>query len=98
MYTRDIANFEKGTLIDVRYREEYDLNHVPNSINIPWDMHLYYLDELMELPKPLMLFCEEGYRSGLVVLSLRTIGFTDVHNAGSWVDVMNEMEEPKLAA
>ena len=52
MYIRDITDFEQGTLIDVRSREEYDLNHLLDSINIPWDMHLYYLEDLMELPKP----------------------------------------------
>ena len=98
MYIRDITDFEQGTLIDVRSREEYDLNHLLDSINIPWDMHLYYLEDLMELPKPLIFFCEGGYRSGLVVLSLRTIGFKEVYNAGSWLGVMNELEDPKLAA
>ncbi len=97
MWTRDIENIENGTLIDVRYREEYDLNHVPGSINIPWDMHLYYLDELLELPKPLVFFCEEGFRSGLVVLSLRTIGFEEVYNGGSWCDVFNEQESRTAA-
>jgi phage shock protein E len=97
MWSRDIENIEKGTLIDVRYREEYDLNHVPGSINIPWDMHLYYLDELMELPKPLVFFCEEGFRSGLVAFSLRTLGFREVYNAGSWYDVFNEQEKPAAA-
>ena len=52
MWAKDIENVKKGTLIDVRYREELDQNCVPGSINIPWDLHLYYLDELMELPKP----------------------------------------------
>jgi len=67
MWIQDIKDFQKGTLIDVRSREEYDLNHVPGSINMPWDQHLYYLEDLVGLPRPLIFFCEEGYRSGLVV-------------------------------
>ncbi|MBV6655161.1 MAG: rhodanese-like domain-containing protein [Mameliella sp.] len=98
MWAKDIENVKKGTLIDVRYREEFDQNCVPGSINIPWDLHLYYLDELMELPKPLVFFCEEGYRSGLVTLSLQTLGFEEVYNGGRWFDVLHEMEDGFLTA
>lgn len=92
MWTRDIKNIREGTLIDVRYREEFDQNCVPNSVNIPWDLHLYYLEELMEYPKPLVFFCEEGCRSGLVTLSLKILGFKEVYNGGCWLDVCHEIE------
>lgn len=92
MWIKDIAKIRGGTLIDVRYREEYDQNCVPGSINIPWDLHLYYLEELMEYPKPLVFFCEEGFRSGLVTYSLKTLGFEEVYNGGSWLDVCHELE------
>lgn len=92
MWARDIKNIEEATLIDVRYREEFEQNRVPGSVNIPWDMHLYYLEEFKEYGKPLVFFCEEGYRSGLVVLSLRTLGFEEVYNGGNWMDMMREMD------
>lgn len=92
MWVRDIKNIEEATLIDVRYREEFEQNRVPGSVNIPWDMHLYYLEEFKEYGKPLVFFCEEGYRSGLVVLSLRTLGFEEVYNGGNWMDMMREMD------
>lgn len=98
MWTKDIKNVRAGTLIDVRYREEFDQCCVPGSVNIPWDLHLYYLDELMEYPKPLVFFCEEGYRSGLVALSLQTLGFEEVYNGGCWLDVLNELEADVLTA
>jgi phage shock protein E len=98
MWIQDINDFQKGTLIDVRSREEYDLNHVPGSINIPWDQHLYYLEDLVGLSRPLIFFCEEGYRSGLVVQSLRNLGFRHVFNAGRWIDVASEMEESAATA
>ncbi|TXB67567.1 rhodanese-like domain-containing protein [Phaeodactylibacter luteus] len=98
MWLRDIQNLQHGTLVDVRNREEYDLNHIPGAVNIPWDIHLYYLDELQELPRPWILFCEEGYRSGLVALSLKALGFEEVYNGGSWRDAAQELDEIEAAA
>lgn len=93
MYLKDIPEARKGTIIDVRTREEYDLGHVPGSVHIPWDLHLYYLEEFSNLPRPLILCCEEGWRAGLVVLSLRTIGFEEVYNGGRWIDLYRETRE-----
>ena len=95
MYLRDIPNAKEGTVIDVRTREEYDLGHSPGAVHIPWDLHLYYLDEISELPKPLILCCEEGWRAGLVALSLRTLGFEEVYNGGRWIDIYREQSEWK---
>jgi rhodanese-related sulfurtransferase len=84
MWQQDITNWRAGTVIDVRSKEEYELMHTERSVNIPWDMHLYYLEELKHLPKPWMFCCEEGFRSGLVAYSLSTLGHTEVYNIGSW--------------
>ena len=101
MLLRDIPNVREGTLIDVRSREEYELCHARNTINIPWYLHLYYLDELQDLPKPWIFCCEEGLRSGFVVHSLKMLGYEQIFNVGRWVDIereMNALEENLLAA
>lgn len=93
MLIRDIPNALQGTIIDVRSREEFELAHASNSVNIPWDIHVYYLEELEGLPKPWIFVCEEGFRSGWVVLSLKMLGFEEVYNAGRWFDVDREKRE-----
>ena len=93
MWIEEVPNKEKGVLIDVRSNEEFELMHADNSVNIPWDMHLYYLEELAKLPKPWMFCCEAGYRSGLVVFSLRNLGYTEVYNVGRWFDVKANQTE-----
>jgi len=90
MLLQEIPNAGRGTVIDVRTREEYDLGHPTAAVQIPWDLHLYYLDDLAELPKPWMFCCEEGFRSGLVVFSLQMLGFEEVYNVGRWIDVDRE--------
>lgn len=90
MFIREIPNAMSGTVIDVRSREEYDLSHATGAVNIPWDAHLYYLRDLEELPRPWLLCCEEGIRSGWVVLSLKMLGYEEVYNVGRWFDVDSE--------
>ncbi len=93
MLLKDIPSSLHGTLIDVRTREEFDLCHVEGAVNIPWDLHLYYLDDLKQLPKPWLFYCEKGERSQWVVNSLKMIGFEEVYNVGEWIDLMHQMED-----
>jgi phage shock protein E len=92
MYLVDIPNARRGTIIDVRSSEEFLLGHAHRSVNIPWDMHMYYLTELAELPRPWIFVCNVGWRSGLVIHSLETIGFSDLYNGGSWLSVLQQQE------
>jgi len=92
MLVRNIPKVNGATIIDVRSREEFDLGHPKGAVHITWDLHLYYLKELQELPTPWLFCCEEGVRSGQVVLSLKMLGFEEVYNIGSWIDVDREFE------
>ncbi len=93
MLLKNIPSSLHGTLIDVRTREEFDLGHVEGAVTIPWDLHLYYLDDLKKLPKPWLFYCEKGERSEWVVNSLKMLGFEEVYNAGEWIDLMHQMED-----
>lgn len=93
MFIRDIPNAMSGTIIDVRSREDYDLSHAKDSINIPWDLHLYYLNELEELPQPWIFCCEDGIHSSGVVQSLKMLGYEDVYIANRWFDIDREKAE-----
>ena len=87
MLWKEIPNVNNASVIDVRSEEEYELGHPEQATNIPWDLHQYYLEELEALPRPWVFVCEEGIRSGWVVLSLKMLGFKDVYNVGRWIDV-----------
>jgi len=90
MLLRDIPNYERGTFFDVRSLEEYLLVHAKGSINIPWYRSERFLTELKNYPKPWIFSCEEGIRSGLVVFSLRMLGYEDIYNIGRWLDIPTE--------
>lgn len=71
-------------VIDVRSRGEFGAGHVKGAVNVP-------LDELgqriggvaPDKHAPLLLHCLSGGRSAIARRSLRSQGYTRVHNLGS---------------
>ncbi len=76
------------TIIDVRTPEEFAGQHVPAAINVPLDQLSNWLDELKELPKPIVAYCKSGNRSGMAVAILKQHGITDVVNGGGISDML----------
>jgi rhodanese-related sulfurtransferase len=70
-------------LVDVRSTAEFANGSAPGTINIP----LQELgSRLGEIPKaiPVVLCCASGTRSGMAKLMLKTKGYQNVHNVGTW--------------
>ncbi len=76
----------KQTIVDVRTPGEFMGGHVAGSINIPLQEIQERLDELKELPQPIILCCASGNRSGQATSFLKSHGI-DCSNGGSWLDV-----------
>ena len=72
-----------ATFIDVRSAGEFASRNAPGTINIP----LQELgSRLGEIPKssPVVLCCASGTRSGMAKRLLKSKGYLNVHNIGSW--------------
>mgnify|MGYP005852636051 CR=1 FL=1 len=76
-----------ATLIDVRTKGEYLAGHIGRAINIPLDEIERRIAEINALPKPLVLYCRSGARSGMATQMLRQAGVQDVHNGGGIADL-----------
>lgn len=74
------------TIVDVRTPAEFMGGHVVGSINIPLQEIQQRLEELKQLPKPIVLCCASGNRSGQATSFLRSQG-VDCSNGGSWLDL-----------
>ena len=74
------------TIIDVRTAQEFNGGHVNGSINIPLQELQYRLDEIRSMPKPLILCCASGNRSGQATMFLKNCGI-DCSNGGSWTNL-----------
>lgn len=72
-----------ATIIDVRSREEFQGGHLKNSINIPLDKLTNSLKKL-DKNKPIITCCASGMRSASARSLLKSNGFEQVYNGGSW--------------
>jgi rhodanese-related sulfurtransferase len=76
----------KGTVVDVRSKEEYRMGHVRGSINTPLPEVAAHIDEFRAMETPLVLCCASGNRSGIAAMMLQREGIPCI-NGGGWMDV-----------
>ena len=77
---------KRGTIVDVRTREEFMGGHVATSINIPLNEIPERLEEIKTLASPLILCCASVGRSGQAEYYLSQQGI-ECLNGGSWLNV-----------
>jgi phage shock protein E len=74
-----------AAVIDVRSRQEFESGHLPGALNIPLDQLAEGIGRAVpEKTRPILLHCLSGGRSGIAQLNLKRMGYTDVHNLGSY--------------
>ena len=83
---------EKGTVVDVRSPQEFAGEHFPGAINIPFDQVPQKVDEIKEMPKPIVAYCRSGNRSGMAVSMLKQAGITDAVNGGGLDDLLQQVK------
>ena len=74
-------NKNKEVIIDVRTKEEYNKSHMPNSINIPYDI----IDKV-KLAKDtnIVLYCNTGKRAKIAKITLIKLGYKNVNTILPW--------------
>lgn len=75
-----------GTIVDVRTPGEFMGGNVKGSINIPLQQIQQHLDEIKNLPQPVILCCASGARSDQATRFLKSNGIECI-NGGSWLSV-----------
>ena len=82
---------EGGVIVDVRTKGEYSGGHIKGSKNIP----LQSLNSNAALPKdknkPIITCCASGMRSASAKSLLKSQGYSNVHNGGSWSSLNNKI-------
>jgi len=81
---KKIMSENEYVIIDVRTKEEYDISHIKDSINIPYDR----IDESLEIDKETVIFvyCKSGNRSNYAYNVLINLGYT-VYDLGAFQNI-----------
>ena len=80
---------QNSTIIDVRSESEFAGRHVPGAINIPLDQLPQRIEEIRDLPKPVIVYCMSGNRSGMAMNLLMQQGINEVVTGGGISDMLN---------
>lgn len=84
-YKELIAN--GAIVIDVRTKGEFSGGHAKGSVNIPLDQLSSGIKKLKDKEKAIITCCASGMRSASAKAILKSNGFKNVHNAGSWYNL-----------
>lgn len=76
-----------ATILDVRTKGEYSEGHIRGSVNISADKLAQNIGKLKGKNNPIITCCASGMRSASAKGILRSNGFTNVHNGGSWMSL-----------
>lgn len=79
-------------IIDVRTPGEFSAGHIPNSINIPLN-HLTKKIARVGKDRQIILCCASGMRSASARSTLRSMGYSHVHDGGSWSRLMKTINK-----
>lgn len=79
------------TLIDVRESFEFFFGHAKGATNIPLGSIPAKIKEIEAMPKPIIVYCQSGNRSGQALRLLQENGVTEVYNGGGIAQVKQHL-------
>ncbi len=87
-----LALINDGAIIlDVRTNSEFGGGHIKGSVNIAVDQLKNNLHRLNDKNKPIITCCASGMRSAAAKNILKSNGYSNVHNGGSWISLQSKL-------
>lgn len=78
-------------IIDVRTPSEFSAGHIKGSLNIPLSLISQNLTKVSK-DRPIITCCASGIRSASAKTVLKSQGFREVHNGGSWMSLQQKIK------
>ncbi len=86
------ALFAQELWIDVRTAEEYKAGHLEGAVHIAYDEIEQKIAEVTaDKTTEIKLYCRSGRRSGIALETLRSMGYSNVSNAGAYETLKQKM-------
>ncbi len=80
-----------AVILDVRSKGEYAGGHIRGSVNIPVEQLARSLNKIKNKNKVVITCCASGMRSASAKSILKSNGYTEVYNGGSWYSLNNKI-------
>jgi len=77
-------------IIDVRTQSEFEGGHIKGAVNIPLHHLSNHLSKIKK-DRPVITCCASGIRSASAKSFLKSNGFDNVYNGGSWVTLKDKI-------
>jgi len=77
-------------IIDVRTSGEFNIGHIPGSVNIPLQDLSRNLSKIKK-DMPVITCCASGMRSASAKNVLKAKGFAEVYNGGGWTSLQKKI-------
>lgn len=74
-----VVNQNKGKFVDVRSKDEFDEEHIADSVNLPLSSLADEAGQLKNKSQPLVIVCASGQRARSAAKQLRKQGFEQVY-------------------
>jgi phage shock protein E len=78
-------------ILDVRTKAEFQSGHIQGAMNISVDQLGSNLSKLKDKNQPIITCCRSGMRSASAKSILKSSGYTNVHNGGSWTSLKSQL-------
>lgn len=75
---------EKNNIIDIRDKQKYNDNHIPNAINIPYNQLITNPDKYLDKEKKYYIYCQKGMSSYSICKILTTLGYKVININGGY--------------
>lgn len=80
----ELSKLTDPNIIDIRSIENYNNNHIPTAINIPFEKLLISPTKYLKLSETYYIYCQKGYSSLSVCRALANMGYRTVHIIGGY--------------
>ena len=85
-----ISIINQANIIDIRSVQSYNNNHIPNSINIPFDKLILNPDQYLNKNNIYYIYCQKGLSSGSICRILDNLGYKIIEIDGGYENwIMN---------
>lgn len=82
---KDLLDLPSGiNIIDIRSNQNYNNNHIPGSINIPFEKLLIEPNKYLKIGTRYYLYCQKGITSSKLSRILNTKGYKTTNVTGGY--------------